>query len=137
MFHFGHHLNKKCRCISVDTFFAKRKFYILVTLTRFSLRSILVRSTRNQFALLKGKRRYFESCFNELQSKQQLRCLMIIKAVHVVGNYIHFHAAFSLLCLLPTKEIISGGVAAVAEGKKLGAKPDTLRCMKAANATCK
>ena len=52
---------------------------------------------------------------------------MIIKAVHVVGNYIHFHAAFSLLCLLPTKEIISGGVAA--EGKKLGAKPDTLRCL--------
>ena len=57
---------------------------------------------------------YFESSFNELQSKQ-LRCLMIIKAVHVGGNYIHFHAAFSLLCLLPTKEIISGGVAAAGE----------------------
>ena len=48
-------------------------------------------------------------------SCKQLRCLMIIKAVHVVGNYIHFHAAFSLLCLLPTKEIISGGVAAAGE----------------------
>ena len=29
--------------------------------------------------------------------------------MHVGGNYFHFHAAFSLLCLLPTKEIISGG----------------------------
>ena len=78
----------------------------LVPRTRFSIRFSFI--FLNELVFVKSYSWvYFESSFNELQSKQ-LRCLMIIKAVHVGGNYIHFHAAFSLLCLLPTKEIISG-----------------------------